>query len=105
MLRYWGWEEFQKAVLEADFDFIWNMVTTLYAGDVYIIGGAFPEEFMKETKRKAFNYGQSSASSFHKMLEGTPDFHRVIDLETGKNYSFRVCKHSCFFYPWNSDPL
>jgi hypothetical protein len=104
-LRYWKWEDFKKAVENPDFDFIWQMVTTLYAGDIYIIQGAFPNEFMQRIKREAFEYGQSSPSSFHKMLEGTPDFHRIIDLETGKNYSFRVCKHSCFFYPWNSDPL
>ena len=104
-LRYWPWENFKEAVEGADFDFIWNMVTTLYAGDVYIITDAFPREFMQRVKREAFQYGQSTPSSFHKMLEGTPDFHRIIDLETGKNYSFRVCKHSAFFYPWNSDPL
>src|SRR6185503_2173510 len=58
-----------------------------------------------DLKRKAFEYGQSSPSSFHKMLEGCPDFHRIIDLEAGKKYSFNVCKHSAFFYPWNDDPL
>ena len=105
MLRYWQWKDFAETVTHADFDFIWNMVTTLYAGDVYIIMGAFDPDWMRETKRKAFEYGQSSPSSFHKMLEGTPDFHRVIDLETGQKYSFNVCKHSSFFYPWNNDPL
>lgn len=77
----------------------------LYAGDVFILHKAFDPEWMRELKRKAFEYGQSSPSSFHKMLEGSPDFHRVIDLETGKKYSFNVCKHSCFFYRWNPDPL
>ena len=105
MLRYWPWEQFSKLVIKPDFDFIWNIVMTLYAGDVYIIQDAFPKEFMQRIKQEAFNYGQSSPSSFHKMLEGSPDFHRVIDLETGKKYSFNVCKHSCFFYPWNDDPL
>ena len=105
MIRRWDWEDFSKAVMNADPDFIWNMVTTLYAGDVYIIHGAFPEEFMLRIKKEAFEYGKSSPSSFHKMLEGTPDFHRIIDLETGKKYSFQVCKHSCFFYRWNDDPL
>jgi hypothetical protein len=105
MLRYWSWKDFSEAVMKPDFDFIWNMVTTLYAGDIYILQDAFPKEFMLRIKKEAFEYGQSSPSSFHKMLEGTPDFHRVIDLETGKKYSFNVCKHSCFFYPWNDDPL
>ena len=105
MIRYWTWESFKMAVENPSWDFVWNIVATLYAGDVYIVKDAFPEEWMKDIKRKAFEYGQSSPSSFHKMLEGSPDFHRVIDLETGKKYSFNVCKHSCFFYPWNPDPL
>ena len=104
-IRYWEWEDFKDAVLHANFNFIWLMVVSLYAGDVYILKNAFPEKFMRETTRKAFEYGQSSPSSFHKMLEGTPDFHRIIDLEAGKKYSFKVCKHSSFFYNWNSDPL
>lgn len=105
MVRYWRWDDFQDAIDHADDDFIWNMVTTLYAGDVYILGGGFPKEWMMDLRAKAFEYGKSSPSSFHQMLEGTPDFHRVIDPETGKKYSFNVCKHSCFFYPWNDDPL
>jgi hypothetical protein len=39
------------------------------------------------------------------MLEGTPDFHRIIDLEIGKKYAFRACKQQANFYRWNSDPL
>ena len=104
-IKYWDWKDFKQAVENPDFNFIWLMTMSLYAGDVYIIKGAFEKDWIEELKRKAFQYGQSSPSSFHKMLEGCPDFHRIIDLETGKKYSFRVCKHSCFFYPWNPDPL
>ena len=104
-IKYWEWDGFKDAVLNADFNFIWLMVMSLYAGDVYILKGTFPKEWIQEVKRKAFEYGQSSPSSFHKMLEGTPDFHRIIDLEAGQKYSLNVCKHSCFFYPWNDDPL
>jgi hypothetical protein len=39
------------------------------------------------------------------MLEGTPDFHRLIDEELGKKYSFFQVKHSAYFFPWNDDPL
>ena len=96
---------FRDRVLAQDYDFVGSIVSSLYHGDVYILCNAFPREFMEETKRKAFEYGQSRPSEFYKMLEGTPDFHRVIDLEAGKKYSFNVCKHSAFFYPWNDDPL
>ena len=105
MIRRWDWMDFKRMVENPDLDFIWQMATTMYAGDVYILHKAFDPDWMRDLKRRAFEYGQQSPSSFHKMLEGTPDFHRAIDLEAGRKYSFRVCKHSSFFYPWNSDPL
>ena len=39
------------------------------------------------------------------MKEGCPDFHRKIDIETGKKYSFSRCSHSYYFYRWNNDPI
>jgi hypothetical protein len=85
--------------------FVRYMVDSLYAGDVYILQGAFDPLFMENLRDKTFAYFQSKPSEFYKMLEGSPDFHRLIDLETGKKYAFNVCKHSAFFYPWNDDPL
>ena len=94
-------------------DFVWypspafvrNTVASLYAGDIHILKNAFSKLFMRILRRKAMEYCRSKPSAFYKMLEGCPDFHRIIDLETGKKYSFQVCKHSSFFYPWNDDPL
>ena len=91
--------------MDQDLGMVEYLVESLYSGDIFIFKNAFSKDFMEEVKRKAFEYGKSRPSEFHKMLEGTPDFHRIIDLETGKKYSFQVCKHSCFFYPWNDDPL
>ena len=99
------WEGFRERVLEEREEFTKAIVSSLYAGDVYILSGAFPKDFMVELRRKTMSYFGSKPSEFYKMLEGTPDFHRQIDLETGKKYSFQVCKHSAFFYPWNDDPL
>lgn len=103
-IHHLDWGDFRHYVAQQNDEFVEDIVTALYAGDVYILHQAFDPEFMKRIKQEAFEYGRSSPSSFHKMLEGTPDFHRVIDLETGKKYSVPVCKHSCFFYNWNSDP-
>ena len=96
---------FRDQVLKQEPDFVANIVSSLYHGDIYILKKAFDPSFMKWVIDKAFEYGQETPSSFHKMLEGSPDFHRIIDLKTGKKYSFNVCKHSAFFYPWNDDPL
>lgn len=104
-IKHFQWESFKEHVLSQRYDFINQIVSSLYHGDIYILRGAFPVWFMQELKHKVFAYGQNRPSEFHKMLEGCPDFHRVIDLETGKKYSFSVCKHSAFFYHWNNDPL
>ena len=99
------WAGFSERVIEAREPFATMLCASLYAGDVYILTGAFDKEWMLDLRRKTMDYFRSKPSEFYKMLEGSPDFHRLIDLETGKKYSFNVCKHSAFFYPWNDDPL
>src|SRR5690349_6997718 len=95
---------FKKQVLEELPQFVDWVTDRLYAGDVFILRRAFDPLFMEVLKEKTWMYMQSKPSEFYRMLEGTPDFHRIIDLEAGKKYSFNVCKHSAFFYPW-ADPL
>lgn len=96
---------FKERVLRGDEAFAKAICASLYAGDCYILSGAFTQDFMQEMKLKTSDYFKSKPSEFHKMLEGCPDFHRAIDLETGKKYSFPLCKHSAYFFPWNGDPL
>lgn len=95
---------FRKLVMEGNDSFARYIVDSLYAGDVYILRGAFDPDFLQSVRERTFSYFRSKPSEFHKMIEGCPDFHRVIDLETGRKYAFNVCKHSAFFYPW-ADPL
>ena len=82
-----------------------SMINSLYSGDAYLIKNGFPQDFIFRLQQEVHEYCKEHPSEFYKMLEGTPDFHRQIDLETGKNYSIASCKHSCYFYRWNNDPL
>ena len=99
------YQEFKEKVQGQADSFVESIVSSLYGGDAYLIKGAFPGDFMIDLRRRVHEYWKAKPSEFHKMLEGSPDFHRIIDLESGKKYSFRGCKHSCYFYPWNDDPL
>jgi hypothetical protein len=102
------WTQFANNVrLATKFDsgFTLLIVDWLSSGDILILKGAFTEQWMRELKSKTVEWTRSRDQSFHKMLEGSPDFHRIIDLETGKKYSFKGCKHSAYFYRWNDDPL
>jgi len=81
------------------------IIDNLWKGDAYLIKGAFTKEFMYQLIIDVHNYCMTRPSEFHQMLEDSPDFHREIDLETGKKYSISSCKHSCYFYHWNEDPF
>lgn len=97
--------KFAADVLAAKPEFVEQVVKSIYAGDIYILKNAFSKQFMLGLKDKAFKLMQSTPSSFHKVLEGCPDFHRIIDTETAKNYTFKSVRHSSFYFPWNNDPL
>ena len=100
-----NFEEFKNKVLEEKKDFVESIVESLYCGDAYILKGAYTKEFMNNLQVKTFLHFKNKPSEFYKMLEGSPNFHRKIDLETGKKYALKMCKHSFYFYPWNADPL
>jgi hypothetical protein len=100
-IRSVSWRDFARAVKDDDP----QIDRWIDAGDALILKGAFPAEFMKMVIDRAVTWAASQPSSFHKMLDGVPDFHRVIDEETGKLYSIHAVKHSFYFFRWNSDPL
>ncbi|NQU57842.1 MAG: hypothetical protein HQ513_11445 [Rhodospirillales bacterium] len=102
-------EEFYSQVLEAEPAFVEGLVGGLYAGDLYLVKGAFSREDMDQIRLSLFDFAQSNPSSFHKMLDGTPDFHRIINENTTESspdgYSLRALRHGFHFYRWNGDPL
>ena len=98
-------QEYKTKVEAQDDSFVNTMVESLYSGDAYLIKGAFSKEFMTDLRNNIHEYCLDKPSEFHKMLEGSPDFHRMIDPEAGKKYAVASCKHSCYFYAWNDDPF
>lgn len=99
------WAEFKEKVLTQDPSFVRETVRSIYAGDTYILQNAYPKDFCNGIKHKAFEWGKTMPSSFHKMFEDCPDFHRVVTPELAKNYSFDRVMHHYYFFRWNSDPL
>ena len=100
-----SYTEFCEKVFEQNPSFVKNIVESLYSGDVYILKQAFQKDYLQKLKYKLHQHSQNTPQSFHKMLDGCPDFHRVIDPILAKNYSLRAIKHSYYFFPWNSDPF
>ena len=99
------YKEFAKKIDLEDKIFANEITNSLIQGDIYILKGAFEEKFFNDLRSNCYNHFKDIPDSFHKMLEGCPDFHRIINIETGNKYSFKMCKHSFYFYNWNNDPL
>jgi len=100
-----SFDEFRGEVLGQNDREIKSIVESLYQGDVFILRNAFSADYMESLKRTMHDYGKKYESSFHKMVDGCPNFHRQITPELANNYALRQIKHSYYFFPWNEDPL
>jgi hypothetical protein len=99
------YEEFAEKVNSQEPTFVTKVVESLYAGDIYILRNGFSKKFMTDLIDKVYETWSRTPSSFHKMLEGCPDFHRKVDVEIAKNYVFKNIRHSYYWFPWNGDPF
>ncbi len=99
------WQEFRKQVLGQDTGFVQELVSNLYAGDVYVLRHSYPADFCERLKLGAYKWGQKMDQSFHQMLEGCPNFHRVVNKDLAGKYSFQRILHHYYFYRWNVDEL
>ena len=99
------YEKFKNSVFKEDDEFVSNTINSIYNGDIYILTNAFSKDFIDRLVQKVFNEFNSSKSSFHKMIEGCPNFHRVQDENTAKKYVFKSIRHSYYWFNWNGDPM
>ena len=97
--------EFSDIVNNADAATAERLARSFYEGDGYILKGAYDRKFLETLKEGAIGFANDEPSTFHKMLDGCPDFHRLIDGETAKKYYADAVRHVFFFFPWNADPL
>lgn len=100
----WPFEKMRKVVMEEEPAVVAALVDSLYSGDVYVLKKAYPAEFFIQLREQLHAQGQNTPSEFYPMVEGVPNFHRLIDAELTKKYSFESVKHAYYFFPWNADP-
>ncbi len=81
--------------------FVKNLAKRMYSGEAFIVRNAAKKNLRKTIIDLAKYYDKKQKPSFHKMLDGTPNFHRIIDKKITKKYSLYAIKHSYFFYNWN----
>lgn len=99
--------EFEEQILAQKDSFVEETISSFYAGDIFVLKNVFSDKFMLDYRRDLHEYGLKVPPSFHKMLEGCPNFHRIIDqkIAAEQKYSFDAIKHSYYFFPWNKDSL
>jgi len=81
-----------------------NLIKELISGKVLIVKEAYKNKEVSEIKQKIINFWKKNPSTYHKMIEGCPDFHRVITPEVAKQYAVGAVRHTTYFFPWNNDP-
>jgi len=81
-----------------------NLVEIFLTGKILIIKNAFNQNFVERLKKNVKNFWKNNPDTFHKMVEGCPDFHRVITPKLAENYAFGAVRHMTYFFPWNNDP-
>lgn len=103
-LRQLPFDEVMQGIRDGRDDFVEDFTASMYAGDFFLLKGAFDRSFLQDVARRVFAFGLSQPPAFHKMLDGTPDFHRIIDDGSTVDYSLRALRHGYYFYRFNLDP-
>lgn len=99
------YSEFEAKVTAQEPKFVKELVESLYSGDLYLLKNGFSKQFMHDLLEKVYQRWSSAPSSFYKMIEGVPDYHRIQDDEVAKKYVFESVRHSYYWFHWNGDPM
>ena len=96
-----NFEIFRKNLKDKKEFYIKSIIKRMYSGEAFIIRNAAKKNLKETILKLAKHYDKKHKPSFHKMIDGTPNFHRIYDTEITKKYSLYAIKHSYFFYNWN----
>jgi len=95
-------EDLKKAIDNKNENYLKKMIKNMYINkEAYILKYSATKKLKATIIDLVNHYKKTRKTSFHKMLDGTPNFHRVIDKDITKKYSLFAIKHSFYFYNWN----
>ena len=100
-----SYNEFKNLSDKFDLKKARELVSNFIDGKVLLVKSAFSVDQVKDVKSKVKKFWKENPDTYHKMIEGCPDFHRVIRPELAKNYALRQIKHAYYFFSWNDDPF
>jgi hypothetical protein len=101
-VNYLDFKDLKIAIDTKNQIFLKRLIRNMYLNkEAYILKNAASKNLKKVMLDLANQYKKNRKSSFYKMLDDCPNFHRVIDKNITKKYSLYAIKHSFYFYNWN----
>ena len=101
-IKYLEFKDLKEAIDSKNEDYLKKIIKNMYVNkEAYILRNAATKKLKETVLDLANHYKKTRKTSFHKMLDGTPNFHRAINKNITKKYSLFTIKHSFYFYNWN----
>ena len=101
-VKYIEFKDLKEAVDGQNETYLKRIIRNMYVKkEAYILKNAGSKKLKETILDLANHYKKTRKASFHKMLDGTPNFHRAINKSITKKYSLYAIKHSFYFYNWN----
>ena len=95
-------KDLKKAINSNNEAYIKKIIRKMYVDkEAYILKKCATKNLKNVMLNLVNLYKSKKKQSFHKMLDGVPNFHRAIDRKITKKYSLFAIKHSFYFYNWN----
>jgi hypothetical protein len=95
-------KDLKKAIETKNEIYLKKLIRNMYVKkEAYILRKAATKKFKETVLDLANHYKKTRKTSFYKMLDGAPNFHRAIDKNMAKKYSVFAIKHSFYFLNWN----
>lgn len=73
----------------------------IHAPEVFVIRGYYDRDHILGLRRRVFEQGLRSEPSWHPLVEGCPDYHRVHDSYPGAHVKSRM--HGFYFHGWKDE--
>tara|TARA_B100000902_G_C27148045_1_gene832188 strand:- start:252 stop:1019 length:768 start_codon:yes stop_codon:yes gene_type:complete len=99
------YESLREIVQKKETEVIADIIELMVDGKILILKDTFSKQVTQTIKSNTKAFWNQNKSSFYKMNDGCPNYHRIIDDEISQNYSIKKVGHTTFFFPWNKDDL
>ncbi len=97
-----NFSKLKKEIDNKNYKYIKKLIRKMFVEkEAYILKNSADKNLKNTIIQLANYYKKNKKTSFYKMIDGVPNFHRVIDKNITKKYSLFAIKHSFYFYNWN----